>query len=876
VAVAKRRTAVLEIRSPSESKDLLALDVQRRYSFVLTIDGRQAGGGDFSSPIGDEAWRTLIQAMREATETEGAAETLDAFRRQAEAVKDAGRKLFRHLGEIAPALQAFLAPENEPRRFVVLSRRPEIHLLPFEAMVDSQWRSVAETDLSVVHAVDLFDEQPTVEQAPLTIEGIFGPRTEKRTLKSLQALRERAQARSGGRILVAGLDPASAPEGRPATQAQVVHVEAHGDPKTGELDLERRDALETPLSERLQSRSMVLLWSCYSAMVHSWGESLGMKLHSRGNAFVLSFATPLRYDTGEELAGRFYDQAFGDKVPIDPETVVVKERARLYRDRLRACEWAALTLWLRGPVDLGPAVFSGPRLLPANEGDRALSASEVKLLRAAVQQALPGRLVLLERFRLRGRLPEGLFDGIRGAVVHSRAEMNGDANAGALDTHAVKPRSVHRGDRLLALIDALQKQPGSLLLWSGVGSCEVQALSLHGALPPSLSVLLISPWRLPRALGMVRLDGGQTHAPAKPTGVDEISRVEELTEAGRNRQAVQLAQGLATRARLTKNQQRRLFTALYWAHARLSRYEQAEAMIRKVAALDPFEGSVLRGNLAVRRGLYEEARTTFSHALAQTKNDRDRARAKIELAGVAAATADDALAERLYGEAIATLEAVTDEPNEPRWHSALGRSLRDLADLLAKDPARSDECESHLRRALVIHNLDGRFGQVGAVLETRGILERTSGRFDAAEGAFVTAAGIFDSSDNVGSWADAIRESADLAFRMGHYERALELVLRARSRLRRVASDHRTVLGGLALIEARIHWRRGSLERAHQACADATSLLPPERVHDHAAAGQLKALLESLVKNEGGSSTTTQPFPGPPRRRPAARRVKNA
>lgn len=857
MAIARRRTAVLEISSPSAVKELLALDVQRPYSFVLRIDGRAVAGGVFESPIGDEGWRNVVSAMREATE--GGAARQEELRRQAETVKAAGRKLFRHLGELSPELQGFLVAENEPRRLVILSQRPEIHLLPWEAMVDSQWRSVADSDLSVVHALETFDENPVAASIPLTVAGVFGPGTEKRTLGPLQELSERATNRGGGRIVVHADGTAPA---KGAARAQVVQVEAHGDPETGELDLERADALETSLSDALGDRAMVLLWSCFSALVHSWGESLGLKLHRQKNLFVLAFATPLRFDTSGEIAGRFYSAVFGDRSVLDPETAVVRERSRLYTDRIRACEWAALTLWLRSPLDLAEAVFQGPRFLEVGGETRELSPDDRTLLESAVQQALPGRAVLVTRFALGGRLPEDLFGHVHGAVVHLRADLPDDGSAAALEALGGASRSAHRGDRLLALVEALEKRPSSLLVWSGVTVREAQAVSMHGALPPSLAVLLLSPWELPMWQYSARIDGGQTNPYTKPPGwIDEISDVEELAEAaGRNRDAMTRALELDRRGGLTQDQQRRLLNALYWAAARLGDHERAEEAARRVAEVDTFAGYWLKGNLLRRRGQYAQARDVFMQAIAQTSSVRDRARAQMELAGAAAETGDRGLAERLYREAILALESVRDETTELRWHSALSRALRDLADLLTDDPAQSADCETVLRRAMVLHNLDGRFGQVGAVLKSQGILERARGRWDRAEETFAVAAGVMDFSGNVGGWASVIEEMAELAFRMGHHERALALIERARSRLERTsrgASD--TLLGRLSALEAKVQWRLGSLEKAVRACDEALRLLPLDRAKERAVVDQLKSLVNSLLQPNDPSAAVDIP-----------------
>jgi tetratricopeptide (TPR) repeat protein len=852
MAVERRRTALLDIRYAGPAAEMIPLDVQRRYPFVLSIDGRQVAGGDFESPLGDEGWRNVSFAMREATE--GSATGQDGLRRQAETIKDCGRRLFRHLGNLSSELQAFLAAE-EPRRLVVQSGRPEIHLVPWESMVDLKWRSVADTDLSVVHSLDVFDERPVVPAAPLRVQGVFGPRTQKRTLVALNELARRAESRGGGRICVLSSDGVP---GADAALAQVVQIEAHGDAGTGELELEADDPFATSLADRLQGRSMLLLWSCFSALVHSWGESLSLKLHRQHNTFVLGFATPLRFDTSGELASRFYSAVFGETSLVDPETAVVRERSRLFKDRVRACEWAAMTLWLRAPLDLGEAVLRGPRLLETSEGP-PLAAGERSTLEAAVRQAIPGRTVLVTRFALRGRLPDDLFADIRGAVVHLRADAGDDGAAPALRLLGATSASAHRGDRLLSVLDALAKLPGSVLVWSGASAREAQALDLHGALPSTVAIVLLSPWEIPTSLASAHIDGGQDNPLARPRGwIDEISDVEALVEAGNNADAVEQAEAIESRGALTESQKRRLFSAAYWVLARLGHDERAEEMVRRVSALDPSSGQWLGVNLLRRRGLYAQARMEFERMIAEATDPVDRARAQIELADLATETADLGLAESLYGEAIATLEGVRDRVDDPRWHSALGRSLRDLGAMHAEDATRGSYCESLVRRALVIHNLDGRFGQVGHALETRGIRERTRGRWDQAEAAFASAATSFDDSGNLRGWGNAIAELAELAFRMGHYERTLVLVRRARARLAVSPASGGTLQGRLAFLEARTQWRLGALEEARTACDEAAQLLPRDRAKERVSIGRLRGLVDSLLRTDSPRARKTK------------------
>ena len=842
MAVERRRTALLDIRYPGPVAEMIPLDVQRQYPFVLSIDNRQVAGGVFESPLGDEAWRNVSSAMREATE--GGLSRQDGLRRQAETIKDCGRRLFRHLGDLSPELQEFLAAE-EPRRLVVQSGRPEIHLLPWEAMVDSKWRSVADTDLSVVHSIDVFDERPITPAVPLKVQGVFGPGTERRTRKALDELAQRTASRGGGRILVTSTDGVPKAD---AEIAQVVQVEAHGDAETGELDLEAGDPFATSLADGLKGRSMLLLWSCFSALVHSWGESLSLKLHRQKNTFVLGFATPLRFDTSGELASRFYSAVFGERSLLDPETAVVRERSRLFKDRVRACEWAAMTLWLRAPLDLGEAALQGPRFTEASERP-PLSAAELAILEVAVRQAVPGRTVLVKRFALRGRLPDDLFADVRGAVIHLRADQSDDGGASALRLLGATSASVHRGDRLLSLFDALARLPASVLVWSGISVREAQALVLPGALPPSVAIVLISPWDLKAWIAGACIDGGQDHPDARPLGwIDEISDVEELVEAAdRNQVAIERAERIERRGGLTESQTSRLFSAVYWVSARLGQDDRAEEMVRRVSAVDPFNGRWLRGNLLRRRGLYAEARTVFERAMAEATDPVERARAAIELAGVATETADRSLAESLYQEALAILEGVTDRVDDPRWHSALGRALRDLAAMHAEETARWSECENLLRRALVIHSLDGRFGQVGSALKTRGILERARGRWDQAEAAFAAAASSFERSANLGGWAAAIAELSELAFRMGHYERALVLIRRARTRLEVSPVSGAPMQGRLAALEARVQWRLGALEEVRTACDEAARLLPPDRVPERLSIGELRRVVDSLL-----------------------------
>src|SRR6516225_4939726 len=174
-----RSTAILRIVLPGKDfRELLALDVQRKYSFDLTINGKAYSGGNFYSPLGDERWSDLIADLRIATGSQG-------NRRITENVRDAGRQLYRRLTELSHHLSDFLQNTLGPRRLVIESQRAEIHQLPWEAMVDENWRLLAELDVSIVHSSDAFDLAPETTGKSLLIQAIFGPGTDSKTAQAL-------------------------------------------------------------------------------------------------------------------------------------------------------------------------------------------------------------------------------------------------------------------------------------------------------------------------------------------------------------------------------------------------------------------------------------------------------------------------------------------------------------------------------------------------------------------------------------------------------------------------------------------------------------------------------------------------------------------
>src|SRR5262249_51516919 len=131
-----------------------------------------------------------------------------------------------------------------------------------------------------------------------------------------------------------------------------------------------------------------------------------------------------------------------------------------------------------------------------------------------------------------------------------------------------------------------------------------------------------------------------------------------------------------------------------------------------------------------RRGHEEKCYQQALSSAKAEKNYRESARAKLELAYFR--RAEPTVAERLYREASFELEEVAPALRDSRWHSALGRALRDLADLLATRPDRLDEASSVLRRAMAIHAFHGRHLQMAYSLTTAARIAFAAGRYSEA------------------------------------------------------------------------------------------------------------------------------------------------
>jgi tetratricopeptide (TPR) repeat protein len=846
-----RKTAVLRISRPGPVDIAAPLDREREYAFELRVDNQPATGGSFISTLGDEKWTTFNQALNRAT----AASDEDArkMRGPLTTVRDAGRSFYDYVSRLAPSLTAFLESERGPRRLVVESAHAEIHKLPWEAMVRPDWRIPADGDLAIVHTKALFRSDPVICQTPLRVAAVFGPNTGRTTADALTDI----QAAAAGRIQIETWQtakPGAVPD------ADIYHVEAHGSRDSGAIDIDEELGKTTPFADRLWDRAMVLLWSCHSALSRSWGASPALTLNERGNALVVAFQTELNEDSAADISSRFYRDVFTNLDVADPETAIVRSRLRLYLDRLNSCEWAALAMWLRQPIDVTAATVDGPRLPERSWSDLTIATADQSRLKSALDdEAHPGRALLLAGVNIPPPLPKELVAGYRGMVVH----LNGDLRSGDGLDEVVKavgltPPSAHPADSLLSVIDVLAKIPDSLLLWSDVGDHQQRAAGLI-SIPSGLRVVLTSPLPMQAAEGVFSSMQSAASVPriALPAG-SPLDEMESLELAGRYLEAYDVWNNQhGAVPSWPHEEQKRFWMAGYWIGLRLEdELGNLERCLNELGPLAPFEVALLRGNLLDRSGHYDRAARQYAEAqrIAQTATQRGWLR--VELAYLASHVGDAALAEAHYRAALRLLESVPDGDADPQWRSALSRGLRDYAHLLARDRNRATEAAGRLNRAIAMHAIDGRLGQLPSALTTRGRIERALDRWDRAERALMLAVGLEHEAGNLRGWASSVQQLFQLHFDAGRYDLALQLVATVYARLDGGGDPLSQPAAGLAAFAAaRAAWRLGRFDATRTWIDNALHRLPPERRDERLELDTLGTAVRSLSPESPASDT---------------------
>ena len=399
------------------------------------------------------------------------------------------------------------------------------------------------------------------------------------------------------------------------------------------------------------------------------------------------------------------------------------------------------------------------------------------------------------------------------------------------------------------MIDVLAKIPDSLLLWSDVGDHQQRAASLI-SIPSGLRVVLTSPLPMQAAEGVFSSMQSAASVPllALPAG-SPLDQLESLELAGRYLEAYDVwdHQHGAVPS-WPHEEQKRFWMAGYWIGLRLEdELGNLERCLNELGPLAPFEVALLRGSLLDRSGHYDRAARQYAEAqrIAQTATQRGWLR--VELAYLASHVGDAALAEAHYRAAFRLLESVRDGDADPQWRSALSRGLRDYAHLLARDRNRATEAAGRLNRAIAMHAIDGRLGQLPAALTTRGRIERALDRWDRAERALMLAVGLEHEAGNLRGWASSVQQLFQLHFDAGRYDLALQLVATVYARLDTGGDPlSRPAAGLAAFAAARAAWRLGRFDATRTWIDKALERLPPERRDERLELDMLGAAVRSL------------------------------
>lgn len=180
----ERRTAVVQFELFSGATEgSLPLATERDFGVILTVEGATYPAQNFRSPINDEQWREFIRKLRDCNVNHDA-----SGYRGAASIRSLGQQLYQGLVELNPALREFLGRDGMARRLVIQTTRPELHLLPWGALIDDSGHFLAAGDLSVVQAWSGFTAMPAMTDDVLALMTVLGLDTNQMTAGSLQGL----------------------------------------------------------------------------------------------------------------------------------------------------------------------------------------------------------------------------------------------------------------------------------------------------------------------------------------------------------------------------------------------------------------------------------------------------------------------------------------------------------------------------------------------------------------------------------------------------------------------------------------------------------------------------------------------------------------
>jgi hypothetical protein len=732
-----RKTAVVHLILPGDRTGLKdhaieskPLTGEREYGVILTIDGHILPAGFFQSPCNDEEWRVFVRRLRDCNVNRS-----DDGYRGAVLIRSLGADLYQKLAGLTPKLREFLSETSHPRRLVIQTRRPELHLLPWSALCDENGKFVAAGDVSIAQTWEDFSPEATLFPADLKVRANLSSDTPKNTAMALKSLPAEWTT-----------DQSSDPD--------ILHIEAHGDAVNNEIGAFG----PWVIADRFGNAKVALLWSCYSSAANSWGESPALCLHRRGTAMVLSFQAELHNIDAKTIAEAFYSDVFVAAASRDPESALVRIRCDKFKNEFNYAAWASMTVYLRTPLDLNSLpLLNGPRL-----PERSWAETEVGDTWAPVCEAIGtlvpgGRAAENAPTEPFSKLPRSIFAGWNGTVIRldGDAEPVSEACIQELGLSRKDAPTSHPADRLVWFFEKIARYAQPLIVWTNSSPRHLEFLS---RIKPNatLTFLLLYASETTRTV---------------PELVDE-DRVDEALKRAENEAPPSGEAG------------DEYWHAVYYASARREDEKKARKAINNISG--DAEKSLLTGNFISRfyqlpddngktlndlerHQLQEDFyRKAISEAI-KDRNFRDVGRAKLELGYLLQSRGEIEAANLAYLAAAQMLESTPERSAEQprllrdsRWDSALGRALRDRAELLSGDPDGLREASALLKRAFAIHSYRGSRLQVAYCRMAAARIALTARIYADGILRAMDAANDFEALGNWRAWAATMKLLLDI------------------------------------------------------------------------------------------------------------------
>jgi tetratricopeptide (TPR) repeat protein len=781
-----RKTAIVQLELFSGATEgSLPLATERDFGVILSVEGVTYPAQNFRSPINDEQWRQFDRKLRDCNVNHDAKGYRDAA-----SIRSLAHQLYQSLVAVSPVLREFVGQAGEPRRLVIQTTRPELHLLPWGALVDDTGAFLAAGNLSVVQCWQQFSGMDSTTGNTLRMMTVVGSDTNQVTVSSLQGLPGEIEVVDGSKAWQAGTR---------VENIDILHLEEHGNAVTGEVG----DVFATALANTFAKVPVALLWSCCSGAANSWGESPALSLHRNGAGFVLSFLAELHNLDAQSISTAFFREVFGPAASRDPETALLRIRVDKFNSEFAYANWASMTIYMRAPIDMSAMPLNGPRvpqsqwtgdaavavpgpcacatpcplpveLQPADASDAAMTAAIQDIigetenesaaapsppdlwasLATKVCELQPGTLNEFHGFEnlpteITAQLPLSAFKAWRGNVIRldGAKEPLSDSVVSELNIRSNGIPKTDAAERLVWFFKKIERYGSPLIVWTNAARRHLAFLRTIEPSSTLTFLLMYGPQPAPTLIELVnenRLAEAQTACSSlpDPCGDDWLS-------------------------------------AAYFAFARSENNEEAVRYLRRIS--NPAELLLLIANFISRRGVIPNPRPDwmlnhpdkltslqqqhcqedcFRKVISDPGPEaplRESGRAKHELGYLLQSLGKTSVAEMLYVQALADLEKCPEQQHDFRWHGALGRVLRDWADLLSGSPERLDQARELLNRAMAVHSFHGRRLQIAYCLDTAARIALTGRRFSEAIQNAVDSSNLFEVQKNWRGWGEAMK-----------------------------------------------------------------------------------------------------------------------